>query len=166
MSHSIGSTLVSSGRRRRATHAGADNPGMETCEIPKGQHPKCGCGLYAIVSKSRTPDNPGRLFFGCPKYKQEKQIHCNFFVWFESVFNFDYKKVGVEKITELHGISGDDGWVEERFLELENRIGALKKPHNSMSKIDWKSITFNVVVFVIGLWIISWLCLIKHSGKR
>ena len=31
--------------------------------------PSCDCGLEAVIRTARTEDNPGRRFYGCPKYK-------------------------------------------------------------------------------------------------
>ncbi|QHO21105.1 uncharacterized protein DS421_11g343770 [Arachis hypogaea] len=97
MATSKGST--SSWSRRGGRHGGsngnglkyAENSKVEKVEFSKGQHPKCLCDLYAIISISRTPENPGRLFFGCPLYK-EKLPHCKFFAWVDQLFdiNLDY----------------------------------------------------------------------------
>ncbi|KAL4276657.1 hypothetical protein AHAS_Ahas20G0229100 [Arachis hypogaea] len=35
----------------------------------KAYHPKCKCGSYAILSRSRTIKNLNRLFFSCRYYK-------------------------------------------------------------------------------------------------
>nr|KAJ0198556.1 hypothetical protein LSAT_V11C700387740 [Lactuca sativa] len=35
---------------------------------------KCYCGDVCYVVVSRTPDNPGRKFWGCPNLKQEDEL--------------------------------------------------------------------------------------------
>ncbi|QHO47530.1 uncharacterized protein DS421_6g197040 [Arachis hypogaea] len=62
---------TSSWSRRGGRHGGsngnglkyAENSKVEKVEFSKGQHPKCLCDLYAIISISKTPENSGRLFF-------------------------------------------------------------------------------------------------------
>ncbi|KAF8084959.1 hypothetical protein N665_0692s0011 [Sinapis alba] len=38
----------------------------------------CHCGIIAPVRKSWTNKKPGRLFYGCARYKEDR---CNFFEW-------------------------------------------------------------------------------------
>ncbi|RYR04247.1 hypothetical protein Ahy_B06g083885 [Arachis hypogaea] len=44
--------------------------------------PKCYCGVYAIMYKSRTTSNPNRVFLGCPLFKA-KEPYCRYFVWMD-----------------------------------------------------------------------------------
>jgi len=39
----------------------------------------CYCGIYAELKTSRTPTNPGRMFWGCQKYSSGNG--CGFFRW-------------------------------------------------------------------------------------
>nr|KAJ0214984.1 hypothetical protein LSAT_V11C300122560 [Lactuca sativa] len=39
---------------------------------------RCNCGDVCGVSVSRTPDNPGRKFWGCPNYQEATVV---FFKW-------------------------------------------------------------------------------------
>ncbi|KAF7844675.1 hypothetical protein G2W53_001580 [Senna tora] len=41
----------------------------------------CDCGEYAIVATSRTPENPGRRFWGCKNYPSAG--NCGFVGWYE-----------------------------------------------------------------------------------
>ncbi|CAN0917166.1 hypothetical protein LINGRAHAP2_LOCUS30120 [Linum grandiflorum] len=43
----------------------------------------CHCGLRASRRVSRTIANPGRKFFGCPRYSSKVEKGCGYFVWFE-----------------------------------------------------------------------------------
>ncbi|MED6118126.1 hypothetical protein PIB30_000108 [Stylosanthes scabra] len=39
----------------------------------------CFCGLKTMIKKSRTTENPDRLFHTCSRYS--KGSHCNYFQW-------------------------------------------------------------------------------------
>ena len=39
----------------------------------------CYCGIYVELKTSRTPTNPGRMFWGCQKYSSGNG--CGFFRW-------------------------------------------------------------------------------------
>ncbi|RYR39499.1 hypothetical protein Ahy_A09g045056 [Arachis hypogaea] len=43
--------------------------GFANGRLRKREHPKCKCRTYAIICRSRTPENSNRLFFGCPYFK-------------------------------------------------------------------------------------------------
>ncbi|XP_057746247.1 uncharacterized protein LOC130965506 [Arachis stenosperma] len=42
---------------------------VEAAEEKNDIAPRCRCGVYAILYKSRTTTNPNRLFFGCPFFR-------------------------------------------------------------------------------------------------
>ncbi|KAG2299073.1 hypothetical protein Bca52824_035545 [Brassica carinata] len=41
----------------------------------------CFCGLEANITQAWTDKNPGRRFYGCPRYKELNG--CKFFSWFD-----------------------------------------------------------------------------------
>ncbi|KAB1212574.1 hypothetical protein CJ030_MR5G023518 [Morella rubra] len=44
----------------------------------------CFCGMKARMRTSRTEGNPGRRFFGCPRYSSgQRHLACNFFEWID-----------------------------------------------------------------------------------
>jgi hypothetical protein len=45
----------------------------------------CFCGLVSYIQTSRSERNPGRHYFGCPKYGTGEP-HCKFFEWFDAPF--------------------------------------------------------------------------------
>ncbi|RYR39456.1 hypothetical protein Ahy_A09g045007 [Arachis hypogaea] len=47
----------------------------------KNNDETCFYGLKTFIKKSRTSQNPDRLFHTCPRY--QKGSHCNFFKWVE-----------------------------------------------------------------------------------
>ncbi|GLT64421.1 hypothetical protein SLA2020_369180 [Shorea laevis] len=42
----------------------------------------CFCGLTSYMQTSKTTQNPGRRFFGCPKYTMGEPT-CKFFEWYD-----------------------------------------------------------------------------------
>nr|KAJ0188713.1 hypothetical protein LSAT_V11C900479530 [Lactuca sativa] len=46
---------------------------------------KCYCGDVCYVAVSRTPDNPGRKFWGCPNFKESSR--CRLFNWMDECGN-------------------------------------------------------------------------------
>ncbi|MED6220249.1 hypothetical protein PIB30_043052 [Stylosanthes scabra] len=48
-----------------------------------GVAPKCYCGVYDILYQSKTRNNPNRLFFEWPFFKQASIPHRNFFMWLD-----------------------------------------------------------------------------------
>ncbi|QHN93661.1 hypothetical protein HN51_052323 [Arachis hypogaea] len=88
------------------------------------EHPKCKCRTYAVISRSRTGENPNRLFFGCLHFK-EKQGYCDFFVWFDEIFGYL-----VDDVVESNGLASVETCVGEEFgaslnYSLEERVKQL-----------------------------------------
>ncbi|KAG2307757.1 hypothetical protein Bca52824_027505 [Brassica carinata] len=48
---------------------------------PKSNRKLCSCALEATIYQAWTDKNPGRRFYGCPRYKEPNG--CNFFSWFD-----------------------------------------------------------------------------------
>ncbi|KAL4287786.1 hypothetical protein AHAS_Ahas19G0221000 [Arachis hypogaea] len=88
----IGGSTSTTSRRRGGRFDGdrlsikSNTLGGKRC-FRKEEHPKCKCGMYAIVTRSQTVENPSRVFFGCPYFK-ENQPYCDFFHWFDNVFGY------------------------------------------------------------------------------
>ncbi|CAN1143184.1 hypothetical protein LINPERHAP2_LOCUS13464, partial [Linum perenne] len=43
----------------------------------------CHCRMRASIKISYTEANPGRKFFGCPRYVSKIESGCGFFVWYD-----------------------------------------------------------------------------------
>ncbi|QHO30400.1 uncharacterized protein DS421_8g232930 [Arachis hypogaea] len=68
------STSVASRRRGWRTiddvfRVDGSSTGFPRGRLRRGEHPKCKCNTYAKISRSRTTENPNRLFFDCPYFK-------------------------------------------------------------------------------------------------
>ncbi|QHO08019.1 uncharacterized protein DS421_14g468840 [Arachis hypogaea] len=122
----------SSSNHRGGGHGGPNGTGLihgDVCrlrnvEITKGQHPKCLCGLYAIISISRTRKNLSRLFFGYPLYK-EKLPHCKFFAWVHQNFHISFNDGVAEVMSGAKLVDNmppvceiDDDGLRQKLIEL------------------------------------------------
>ncbi|MED6139526.1 hypothetical protein PIB30_084634 [Stylosanthes scabra] len=98
-----------------------------------GVAPKCRCGVYAILSLSKTSSNPNRLFFGCPFFKG-RLPHCKFFMWLDQytakICTIEAGNCGevVEDVTE-HFSKIKYEW---RLYELEKRVASLEQRKKNM----------------------------------
>ncbi|XP_017245521.1 uncharacterized protein LOC108217189 [Daucus carota subsp. sativus] len=45
--------------------------------------PNCRCGTAAALKTSWTDSNPGRRFWGCMRFKDNRSNACNFHQWFD-----------------------------------------------------------------------------------
>ncbi|MED6169124.1 hypothetical protein PIB30_018462 [Stylosanthes scabra] len=112
-----------------------------------GVAPKCYCGAYTILYRSRTCKNPNKLFFGCPFYKKAGSPYCSSFTWLDK----HCTKVGIVK----DGKEGEGSAevkehyelvkVEERMALLESRVAAIEKLRKVMT---WIVLSGVVAVFV------------------
>ncbi|XP_057723380.1 uncharacterized protein At4g04775-like [Arachis stenosperma] len=105
--------------------------GESSCAVPGGFErdpvaPKCYCGVYAIMYKSRTTSNPNRVFLGCPLFKA-KESYCQNFVWMDE----HLKKIravepeGLGAADEAEGVA-----IEEQMLrnqDIEEKLEELKR---------------------------------------
>ncbi|XLS54581.1 hypothetical protein HN51_004336 [Arachis hypogaea] len=92
--------------------------------VAKGETPRCHCGTYAIVVESGMEKNSKRPFFGCPFHR--KTPHCDFFVWFDRVFQCDG-----------HGGEDDDA-LAEKVKKLKELLDAFeKKNKNAVENRRW-----------------------------
>ncbi|XLR11281.1 hypothetical protein S83_039219 [Arachis hypogaea] len=155
MASSAGGSTTSSCHGERFVHEGSEN-----LSLSKGQHPKCLCGLYVIISKSGTVENLGRLFFGCPRYK-EKLPYCKFFVWVDMVFDLNGKNVGLKEVAVADDLVGG---FRETLLELQDRVGVLENNENAVVKKYWKNICFNLYLsagFIVLIYVVVLNCSAK-----
>ncbi|XLS79240.1 hypothetical protein HN51_063465 [Arachis hypogaea] len=111
--------------------------------VAKGETPRCHCGAYAIVVESGTEKNPKRPFFGCPFYR-EKTPHCDFFVWFDRVFQCDG-----------HGREDDDA-LAEKVKKLKELLDAFeKKNKNPVENRRWFECCSPVFFFILGFMVLG-----------
>ncbi|MED6187046.1 hypothetical protein PIB30_072657 [Stylosanthes scabra] len=117
-----------------------------------GVAPKCYCGVYVILYRSRTRNNPNRLFFGCP-YFRGSIPYCSFFMWLDK----HCAQLGVLKPTK-HGVAEEDTYdnfavskVEDRIALLENRVAATEKMRNG----NWWIVVANVIALMVAVYAIE-----------
>ncbi|RYQ95161.1 hypothetical protein HN51_045187 [Arachis hypogaea] len=126
-----GTTSTGSWRRcgrSISSELSADNgtTGFGRGRLRIGEHPKCKCRTLALICRSRTADNPNRLFFGCPYFK-EKQGYCEFFAWFDEIFEYVMDDVVEgQRLASVDTGAGNKGVVslnndlDERVKQLED----------------------------------------------
>ncbi|XP_057723664.1 uncharacterized protein At4g04775-like [Arachis stenosperma] len=88
---------------------------------PDGVAPKCFCGVYAILYKSRTASNPNRIFFGCPFFKVKERC-CRYFVWLDERLK-KIRAMESEALGAVDDVGGVD--IEDQVLrsqELEKKF--------------------------------------------
>ncbi|RYR28942.1 hypothetical protein Ahy_B01g053168 [Arachis hypogaea] len=105
----------SKGSSSSSNHHGWRLGGGHSCSgIRDGQYPKCLCGLYTIISTSRTHKNLGRLFFGCLLYKNDVSVK-------------NVAMGGGEIVANISPMYyTNDAGLERKLMELQNRIDLLE----------------------------------------
>ncbi|RYR08675.1 uncharacterized protein At4g04775-like [Arachis ipaensis] len=132
--------------------------GGSSCAVPgrcerDAIAPKCYCGVYAIMYKSRTTSNPNRVFFGCPLFKA-KEPYCRYFVWLDEHF----KKIRAVEPEALGAVDEAEGVavveqvlrnqdIEEKIEELERKLLSIEGKKLSL----WHITVIGVVVVVIAV---------------
>ncbi|QHO35312.1 uncharacterized protein DS421_9g274420 [Arachis hypogaea] len=151
------STSVASRRRGRRTmddvfSVDIGSTGVRRGRLRRGEHPKCKCRTYAIISRSRTAENPNRLFFGCPQFK-EKQGYCDFFVWFDEIFGYLVDDVvergrlaSVETCVGEEFVAGLDYCLEERVKQLEEMLIKRNEDSSKLKKDSVLSLFSSVII--------------------
>ncbi|XLR13812.1 hypothetical protein S83_041750 [Arachis hypogaea] len=129
-----GGTTSSRSRRRCGRSitgelsADSGTTGFGRGRLRKEEHPKCFCRTLAVICRTRTVENPNKLFFGYPYFK-EKQGYCEFFAWFDEIFGYAMEDV-VEgnRLASVDTSAGDKGVVslndglEYRVKQLEDLL--------------------------------------------
>ncbi|RYR36807.1 hypothetical protein Ahy_A09g041761 [Arachis hypogaea] len=90
-----------------------------------------------MIKKSGTPENPGRLFHTCPRYRKDR--HCNYFSW------VDDNEYEVFKIT--------NGGTEAEF-EVESDY------KNWKVKLGWRMGSLEAEVRVVNMLLIFMFALV------
>ncbi|QHO25658.1 uncharacterized protein DS421_12g382880 [Arachis hypogaea] len=132
----------SSSNHRGGRHGGPNGTGLihgDVCrlrnvEITKGQHPKCLCGLYAIISISRTRENLSSFNDGVAEVMSGAKLVDN-----------------MPPVCEIE----DDG-LGQKLIELQSRIDILEVHQNVAPKIDSKRRGFNLVPVFMVLALLVW----------
>ncbi|CAN1165744.1 hypothetical protein LINPERHAP2_LOCUS26325 [Linum perenne] len=78
----------------------------------------CHCRMKASRRISHTDANPGRKFFGCPRYVSKVHPGCGFFVWYD---------VGIAAAAEKQQLVRLIEFLQTRVLELEQQNDDLRK---------------------------------------
>ncbi|RYQ85869.1 hypothetical protein Ahy_B10g105498 isoform A [Arachis hypogaea] len=88
-----------------------------------GVAPKCFCGLYAILYKSRTTSNPNRMFLGCPFFKVKERC-CRYFVWLDEYLKkiraMESEALGA--VDDVGGVDVEDQVVRSQKLEKKIQL--------------------------------------------
>ncbi|RYR77484.1 hypothetical protein Ahy_A01g001976 [Arachis hypogaea] len=129
-------------------HGGSNGNGLKHAENSK---------VEKVEFSKGTPENSGRLFFGCPLYK-EKLLHCKFFAWVDQLFdiNLDYdclEDVAMDGCETAGHVSymfaTNIAGLEHKVMELQSRVDMLETHQNVVPEIEWKTRCFNVVFIII-----------------
>ncbi|CAN1127361.1 hypothetical protein LINPERHAP1_LOCUS30846 [Linum perenne] len=92
----------------------------------------CHCLLRASRRISHTTANPGRKFFGCPRYVSQADPGCGFFVWYE---------VKMAALNEKEDLVRMVDFLRERVRVLETENQELRERlyrHTDVSSTDVK----------------------------
>ncbi|XP_016177611.1 uncharacterized protein At4g04775-like [Arachis ipaensis] len=101
--------------------------GGSSCAVPGGYErdrvaPKCYCGVYAIMYKSRTTSNPNRVFLGCPFFKA-KEPYCRYFGWLDEhlkkIRTVEPEALGA--VDEAEGVNVEEQLFRNQDMEKKNR---------------------------------------------
>ncbi|CAN1139211.1 hypothetical protein LINPERHAP2_LOCUS11124 [Linum perenne] len=87
----------------------------------------CHCRMRASRRISHTAANPGRKFFGCPRYVSKVQPGCGFFVWLDDKLAAASEKLELLRIVEFQ---------HNRINELESENNMLRKILVQLGDID------------------------------
>ncbi|CAN1824056.1 hypothetical protein LINPERHAP1_LOCUS30642 [Linum perenne] len=78
----------------------------------------CHCQMRASRRISRTDANPGRKFFGCPRYISKVSLGCGFFLWHDLKVSAVADKSHLLRLVDF---------LEKRVSELESENRDLRK---------------------------------------
>ncbi|XP_020082379.1 uncharacterized protein LOC109705975 [Ananas comosus] len=104
--------------------------------------PLCHCGLPYTIKTSWTQNNPGRRFYGCPRYRMQESNACNYFGWYDPQFTS-------QSISMVNGLLESNNKLRE-----EAAVAAKRK--------RWKLTVFVIYGIVSG---IMWLSCYNLCGK-
>ncbi|CDY20424.1 BnaC02g23920D [Brassica napus] len=87
----------------------------------------CFCGLPATVAQAWTDKNPGRRFYGCPRYKLGD--HCKYFSWYDEEEGTKWQK---RALLEAH----DEIREKDRVIEqLQKTISPMRSDLANKQKV-------------------------------
>ncbi|CAH8313047.1 unnamed protein product [Eruca vesicaria subsp. sativa] len=114
---------------------------------------RCHCDLPAMITQAGTDKNPGRRFYGCPRYKLGNE--CKYFCWFDEEEGTKWQKRAlIEARDEIREKNRVIEQLKKTISQLRQRVtvnektklfGSLK---NSMFKL-WYSMCD--LVFLLSL---------------
>ncbi|CAH8377478.1 unnamed protein product [Eruca vesicaria subsp. sativa] len=80
---------------------------------------RCHCGLPAAISQAWTDKNPGRRFYGCPRFKRGNE--CKYFSWFDEEEGTKWqKKALIEARDEIREKNRVIEELKKTILEMRN----------------------------------------------
>ncbi|XP_042947578.1 uncharacterized protein LOC122318919 [Carya illinoinensis] len=85
-------------------------------------NPICTCGQPASLRTSTTMTNPGRSFFGCPKYNKQGLPHCNYFKWADISEEIEIERMKIEilRLRNEQELRRREEEILKRELEVHN----------------------------------------------
>ncbi|KAI8568403.1 hypothetical protein RHMOL_Rhmol02G0196400 [Rhododendron molle] len=148
-----------------------------TSQTYNGDDIFCECNMRSPLQTSRTDSNPGRRFFGCPKYQTDSA--CGFFNWYDPPTckrgmkfgrmilkeNRELKRT-LKEMQQQSSIKGNEE-IQKKIDELERRNQDLERVIHELLKAKssgknfWKILCFVLVC----LWIVISLCNPVHKPK-
>ncbi|OWM71052.1 hypothetical protein CDL15_Pgr011179 [Punica granatum] len=78
----------------------------------------CRCGLRLQQKISRTVNNPGRIFFGCPRYRDNRG--CGYFRWIDRPFEASNLEIVAEE--EVSSSKWKMKYLKLKMKELEKEL--------------------------------------------
>ncbi|KAF8047165.1 hypothetical protein N665_0192s0006 [Sinapis alba] len=94
----------------------------------------CFCGLEANIRQAWTDKNPGRRFYGCPRYKVNG---CKFFAWFdEEDGTLWQKRALIEARDEIVEKSRVIEQLNETIAELRSNLEKIQNEDEIVRKFE------------------------------
>ncbi|KAL4349762.1 hypothetical protein AHAS_Ahas10G0074400 [Arachis hypogaea] len=112
--------------------------GIRRGRLRRGEHPKCKCRTYAIISRSRTAENPNRLFFGCPQFK--------IFGYLVDDVVERGRLASVETCVGEEFVASSDYCLEERVKQLEEMLIKRNEDSSKLKKDSVLSLFSSVII--------------------
>ncbi|OWM90695.1 hypothetical protein CDL15_Pgr021000 [Punica granatum] len=143
---------TSRGKARRGESCGS----RESATLSGSSAGVCRCGLRLQQKISRTANNPGRRFVGCPRYRDNGG--CGYFSWIDHPFEASISEIVAEE--EVSSSEWEMKYLKLKMKELEKE---LKHRH---SRCDVRVVVFAICICIMvgnlfGMWLGCKLCIGK-----
>ncbi|MED6145106.1 hypothetical protein PIB30_021915 [Stylosanthes scabra] len=155
---------VSSGSRRSAGGVGGrlerSSSSTQGVFMPNGVEedrdgvaPKCRCRVYTVLYMSRTANNPNRLFFGCPFFKQASLPYCRFFEWLDRHIAKLARGGTMTNAEDNEDVDQHFAMVgfETRVSGLEDRVAAMERKIKPKLWVIVGLFVWAVSLYIVGI---------------